>query len=79
MVLAGAALELGCRVGGGPLPDVLWRRERGSMPLSRVSVLEDRTLRIHSAHPDDADVYVCEADNPVGTVFASAKVTIHCK
>ncbi|XP_034240245.1 protein sax-3-like, partial [Thrips palmi] len=77
MVLAGSALELACRVGGDPLPDVMWRRERGSMPLARVSVLEDRTLRVHSATPDDAGLYICEADNPVGTVSASARVVIH--
>ncbi|KAE8748915.1 hypothetical protein FOCC_FOCC004320, partial [Frankliniella occidentalis] len=77
VVLAGSPLELSCRVSGDPLPDVMWRRERGSMPLARVHVLDDRTLRVHPSHPEDAGVYICEADNPVGTVSASARVIVH--
>jgi roundabout axon guidance receptor 2 len=79
VVLAGAAVEFSCRVGGDPLPDVLWKRTGGNMPLGRVHVLEDRSLRLEHVSPDDAGEYSCEADNAVGSISAAANLTVHCK
>ncbi|KAF4523648.1 hypothetical protein B566_EDAN013242 [Ephemera danica] len=47
-------LELSCRAGGDPIPDVLWRRAGGNMPLGRVHVLEDRSLRLERVTAGDA-------------------------
>lgn len=66
-------------MGGDPTPDVLWRRVGGNMPLGRVHILEDRSLRLEHVTAADAGEYSCEADNAVGSVSASATLTVHCK
>lgn len=77
--ITGSSVVFQCRVGGEPLPDVLWRRSAagGNMPLGRVHVLEDRSLRIDDITIDDMGEYSCEADNAVGTVVASGLLTVH--
>lgn len=81
VTLAGGSVEFQCRVGGDPAPDILWRRTAGggNMPLGRVHILEDRSLRVEAVIPEDEGEYSCEADNAVGTVTASATLTVHCK
>uniref|UniRef100_T1H4H3 Ig-like domain-containing protein n=1 Tax=Megaselia scalaris TaxID=36166 RepID=T1H4H3_MEGSC len=48
IVLEGSSVTFQCRVGGDPMPDVLWMRTAsgGNMPLDRVQILEDRSLRL---------------------------------
>ncbi|XP_031355084.1 roundabout homolog 1-like [Photinus pyralis] len=77
--LVGSTVEFSCGVGGDPLPDVLWRRNSpgGTMPLGRVRVLEDRSLRLERITLQDQGRYTCEADNPAGALTASATLTVH--
>ncbi|CAH0564810.1 unnamed protein product [Brassicogethes aeneus] len=77
--LAGSTVEFACGVGGDPVPDVLWRRNApgGTMPLGRVRVLEDRTLKLERITLMDQGVYTCEADNSAGVVSASGMLTVH--
>ena len=49
------------------------------MPVGRINVLPDKTLRIEQVQPQDQGSYVCEAENPVGNVTAAATVTVHCE
>lgn len=81
VTLVGGSVEFQCRVGGDPLPDILWRRTAGggNMPLGRVHILEDRSLRVEDVILEDEGEYSCEADNAVGTVTASATLTVHCE
>ncbi|KAL3274304.1 hypothetical protein HHI36_015709 [Cryptolaemus montrouzieri] len=81
VALVGTTVEFSCGVGGDPLPDVLWRRNAagGTMPLGRVRVLEDRTLRLEQISILDQGKYICEADNFAGSVTASAILTVHAK
>jgi hypothetical protein len=81
VALAGDSVIFQCRVGGIPVPSILWRRAAGSseMPLDRVHILEDRSLRLEAVVPEDEGKYSCEAENAVGTVTASATLTVHCK
>uniref|UniRef100_A0A182K663 Roundabout n=1 Tax=Anopheles christyi TaxID=43041 RepID=A0A182K663_9DIPT len=78
-VVAGSSVVFQCRVGGEPLPDVLWRRSAsgGNMPLERVRVLEDRSLRIDDITIEDMGEYSCEADNAVGSISASGTLVVH--
>ncbi|XP_050677072.1 roundabout homolog 2-like [Leptidea sinapis] len=68
-----------CRVGGDPLPDVLWRRTAGggNMPLGRVKLLDDRSLRLDNVILADEGEYTCEAENTVGAVSASGYLTVY--
>ncbi|KAG5676557.1 hypothetical protein PVAND_006381 [Polypedilum vanderplanki] len=77
--ITGSSVVFQCRVGGEPLPDVLWRRTAsgGNMPLGRVHILEDRSLKIDNITMDDIGEYSCEADNAVGTVVASGMLLVH--
>ncbi|CRK93235.1 CLUMA_CG006779, isoform A [Clunio marinus] len=79
--VTGSSVVFQCRVGGEPLPDVLWRRTAsgGNMPLGRVHILEDRSLKIDNITMDDIGEYSCEADNAVGTIVASGTLLVHCK
>lgn len=47
------------------------------MPLGRVRVLEDRSLRLERVVLADEGRYTCEADNPAGALEASATLTVH--
>ncbi|KAL0839414.1 hypothetical protein ABMA28_016139 [Loxostege sticticalis] len=75
----GGSVTFQCRVGGDPLPDVLWRRSAGggNMPLGRVKVLDDRSLRLDNVILADEGEYTCEADNSVGAVSASGYLTVY--
>ena len=78
-VLAGQSVDLACRVGGDPTPSVYWSRQNGRMPVGRIDLLPDKTLRIEQVQPQDEGRYVCEAENPVGNVTASATITVQCE
>lgn len=74
-------MEFPCHIGGDPIPDVLWKRtaQGGSMPLGRVHVSEDRSLRLEHVVPEDAGLYTCEADNAVGSIIATGSLIVHGK
>ncbi|XP_060521522.1 roundabout homolog 2-like [Cylas formicarius] len=76
--LVGSTVDFPCMVGGDPVPDVLWRRSSpgGTMPLGRVRVLEDRTLRLEQLTLLDQGRYTCDADNFAGAISASAVLTV---
>ncbi|VEN62788.1 unnamed protein product, partial [Callosobruchus maculatus] len=76
--LVDSTVEFSCAVGGDPVPDVLWRRAApgGTMPLGRVRVLEDRTLRLERVTLMDQGTYTCDADNFAGAISASAHLTV---
>lgn len=78
-VVEGTSVTFQCRVGGDPMPDVLWRRSAsgGNMPLDRVHILEDRSLRLENVIIDDEGEYSCEADNAVGTISATGILNVY--
>lgn len=47
------------------------------MPLGRVKVLDDRSLRLDNVVLSDEGEYTCEADNSVGAVSATGYLTVH--
>lgn len=75
-------MELVCRVGGDPLPEVFWRRVEppGDLPLGRMALEEkSQVLRIHHVAPEDQGMYSCQAENPVGSVAANISLLVHCE
>uniref|UniRef100_T1JDC0 Roundabout n=1 Tax=Strigamia maritima TaxID=126957 RepID=T1JDC0_STRMM len=68
-----------CKVGGDPAPNIIWRRQDGKMPIGRAQIQEDKSLQIQHVTPADEGLYICEAENPVGTVSASATLTVHSR
>lgn len=78
-VLAGESVQFQCRVGGDPVPNILWRREDGTEPIGRGRILDDKSLRIEHVLPEDEGLYICNAENVAGSVSAKAFLTVHCK
>jgi roundabout axon guidance receptor 2 len=78
-IVAGEEIRLGCVVGGRPPPEIRWWRQNGQLPANRVLVSDNSVLTVRNVIPDDEDVYVCQAENNVGSVQALANVQIHCK
>ncbi|OWA51630.1 Roundabout-like protein 2 [Hypsibius exemplaris] len=71
-----------CKVKGDPEPTVTWRKKDGGRwPLkdNRVSLQDDRSLRIERVSPSDEGVYVCDAENIVGTASTTAILTVHSR
>ncbi|XP_024084741.1 protein sax-3-like [Cimex lectularius] len=79
VTLAGGTIVFECLVEGDPVPDVMWKRIAGGgpMPLSRARTQDDKSLRLEAVTTEDEGEYSCEADNGVGTVSASATLTVH--
>lgn len=51
-----------------------------SLPsLGRVTVLEDRSLKLDDITLDDMGEYTCEADNAVGSITATGTLIVHGK
>lgn len=78
-VLKGQSVQFQCRVGGDPDPNILWRRDDGKMPIGRAQILDDKSLRIENVEPVDEGLYICDAENLVGSVSARASLTVHCE
>ncbi|GLG97679.1 Hemolin [Gryllus bimaculatus] len=76
-VLEDSAVRFECRVGGDPAPNILWRRDDGKMPIGRAQILDDKSLHIEHVTPDDEGLYICDAENVVGSVSARASLTVH--
>ncbi|CAN8014284.1 unnamed protein product, partial [Ixodes persulcatus] len=77
--LADETVEFQCKVNGDPKPTVTWRRQDGKMPVGRASIQENKNLRIQNVSPMDEGTYICEAENFVGSVSASASLTVHSR
>lgn len=78
-ILTDQTAEFACRVGGDPSPEILWRRNDGKMPIGRAHILDDKSLRIEKVTSQDQGTYICDADNAVGAISASATLTVHCE
>ncbi|XP_076032123.1 roundabout homolog 2-like [Oratosquilla oratoria] len=79
---AGATVELVCRVGGDPPPEVFWHRVAPAteLPLGRMDLEESsQILRVYHLTPEDQGVYTCHAENPVGSVSANITLTVHSR
>lgn len=78
-VLPKQRVQLQCRVGGDPPPKILWRRDDGDMPVGRAQILDDKSLNIEHVSLADEGIYICDADNLVGSISVRTSLTVHCK
>jgi roundabout axon guidance receptor 2 len=76
--LAGESAEFVCKVDGDPTPTILWSRADGRMPHGRAHILDDRSLRIEDLEYGDEGMYICHAENVVGSLSAQAQLIVHC-
>ncbi|ERL87031.1 hypothetical protein D910_04433, partial [Dendroctonus ponderosae] len=75
--LAGQRVTFKCLADGDPPPNVVWRRDDGKMPLGRVSIQEDKSLQIENVQLGDEGLYICNAENIVGSFEAKASLVVN--
>ena len=70
---------LKCTADGKPSPKVKWTRLSSSLSVGRHVVESSGALILKEVRPGDDGVYSCRAENLLGHVNASAKLTVQCK
>ena len=70
---------LKCLADGNPSPKVTWSKLNSSLPAGRHVVESSGALMVKDVRPGDDGVYSCRAENLLGQVNASAKLTVRCK
>ena len=70
---------LKCTADGNPPPQVTWSKPNSSLPVRRHMVESSGALILKDVRPGDDGVYSCRAENLLGSVNATAKLTVQCK
>ena len=70
---------LKCSADGYPTPQVTWSKLNSQLPVGRHVVEASGALILKDVRPGDEGVYSCKAKNLLGSVDASAKLTVRCK
>ena len=69
---------LKCVADGNPTPQVTWSKLNSSLPIGR-HVTTSSALIVKDLKPEDGGVYSCRAKNLLGSINATAKLTVQCK
>ena len=70
---------LKCTAHGNPTPLVTWSKVNSSLPVGRHVVESSGALIVKNVRPGDEGVYRCRAENLLGSVNTSTKLTVQCK
>ena len=70
---------LKCTADGNPRPKVTWSKLNSSFSVGRYVVESSGALIVKDVRPGDDGVYSCRAENLLGQVNASAKLSVQCK
>ncbi|KAL9975102.1 hypothetical protein ACROYT_G012218 [Oculina patagonica] len=65
-----------CTADGNPSPKLTWSKLNSSLPVGRHIVESSGALIVKDVKPGDDGVYSCRAENLLGQVNASAKLTV---
>ena len=68
-------LTIACTATGQPLPSITWYRAVGSLPVDRTEV-KSGSLIVYSVTRKDAGVYICKAENILGSAINTTLVVI---
>ena len=68
-------VTIACTATGQPLPKITWSKAVGSLPEGRIHV-QGGTLKIYSVTKTDRGVYICKAENILGTATATTLVVV---
>ena len=75
----GQTAFLKCKVDGHPHPRITWSKIKSSLPVGRHVVESSGALILKNVKSEDDGVYSCRAENLLGSVSASAKLTVQCE
>ena len=70
---------LKCTADGNPPSKVTWSKLNSSLPAGRHVIEPSGALIVKDVRPGDDGVYSCRAENLLGSVNATAKLTVQCK
>jgi len=68
-------VTIACTATGQPLPDLTWSKSVGNLPEDRTEVMNG-TLTIHSVTRKDGGIYICKAENVLGSAKDTAQLMI---
>ena len=68
-----------CTVDSNPPAHVTWTKQNSSLPVGRHVVESSGALIVNDIRPEDEGFYSCRADNLLGSVNATAKLTVQCE
>ena len=69
---------LKCVADGNPTPKVTWTKLNSSLPVGR-HVTTSNALIVKDVRPENDGVYRCRVENLLGSVNATAKLTVQSK
>lgn len=62
-----------------PPAHITWAKQNSSLPLERHLVESSGALIVNDVRPGDEGFYSCRAENLLGSVNATAKLTVQCE
>ena len=68
-------VTMACTATGQPSPKITWSKAVGILPGDRIKV-QDGTMKIYSVTKKDAGVYICKAENILGSATATTLVMV---
>ena len=68
-----------CTVDSNPPAHITWSMQNAFLPVGRHVVESSGTLFVNNVRPEDEGFYSCRAENLLGSVNASAKLTVQCE
>ena len=68
-----------CTADSNPPAHVTWSKQNSSLPVGRYVVESSGALIVNDVRPGDEGFYSCRADNLLGSVNATAKLTVQCE
>ncbi|KAK4877038.1 hypothetical protein RN001_009544 [Aquatica leii] len=77
ITIVGQKITFPCSVEGEPKPKVSWRKEFGKIPINRALITEEKYLQIQNVQTIDEGLYICEAENIVGSIFMKASLVVN--
>ena len=70
---------LKCTADGNPPPQITWSKLNSSLPVGRHVVESSGALIVKAVRPGDDGIFSCRAENLLGSVNTTAKLTVQCK
>ena len=68
-------VTIACKATGQPSPKITWTKAVGSSPGDRIK-MQDGILKIYSVTKKDGGVYICKAENILGSATDTAQLTV---
>ena len=68
-------VTIACNANGQPSPKITWSKSVGGLPKGRIKV-QGGTMKIYSVTKKDGGVYICKAENILGSASDTAQLTV---